>query len=76
MLLLGDLSVRSDYKIALVAHLELFLVRKPLTCPVVLVVPVVLVPAFARRELQIKEGLPALPAPCLQLRQAAWKLRL
>lgn len=56
MLLLGDFSVRSDYKIALAAYWELFSVRIPLSYPMVLVVPVVLVPAFARRELQIKDG--------------------
>lgn len=51
MLLLGDLNVRNDYKIALAARWELFSVRKLLTCPMALVVPVVLVPAFARMEL-------------------------
>lgn len=72
MSLPGDLRVRSDNKIALAAHWELFSVRKPPTCPMVLVLPVVLVPAFARRELQIKDGF----ACTLQLRQAAWKSRL
>lgn len=42
VLLLGDLSVRSYQKTAIAAHWELFLVMKPLTCPVVLVVLVLL----------------------------------